>query len=152
MSGPANSKSEAPATRDWTHGLQAMGIFLCFGAVMSCFAGTTLLWHGTILDQAWRLNPNAYRQLALMGPVAGVLFLALAATMVLAAIGWFRRRLWGWRLAVAIVATQVLGDLANFIRGDFLRGGTGFAIAGALLVYLWRPRVRSVFGNPRRPD
>jgi len=41
---------------------------------------------------------------------------------------------------VGIITTQVLGDLVDFLMGDFVRGGTGFAIAGALLFYLLRPR------------
>ncbi|MBZ5680938.1 MAG: hypothetical protein LAO24_12615 [Acidobacteriia bacterium] len=44
-----------------------------------------------------------------------------------------------------IIATQVLGDLVNLVRGDFLRGGVGFFIAGALLLYLLSARVRAVF-------
>jgi hypothetical protein len=48
---------------------------------------------------------------------------------------------------VAIIATQVLGDLVNIFRGDLLRGGIGFLIAGALLLYLLRPRLRSAFAS-----
>jgi len=48
-------------------------------------------------------------------------------------------------LAVGIITTQVLGDLVDFLMGDFVRGGTGFAIAGALLFYLLRPEVRAAF-------
>jgi hypothetical protein len=67
---------------------------------------------------------------------------ALAAT----GIGWLRRRLWGWRLAVVIIATQVLlGDVMNCIRGDFLRGGTGVIIAGALLLILLQSKIRAAF-------
>jgi len=54
--------------------------------------------------------------------------------MAVAGTAWFKRRLWGWRLAVAIIATQVLGDLVNAFRGDLFRGGVGFVIAGLLLV------------------
>jgi hypothetical protein len=42
---------------------------------------------------------------------------------------------------VAVIATQVLGDLVNFFRGDYWRGGVGFSIASALLFYLLRPAV-----------
>jgi hypothetical protein len=31
------------------------------------------------------------------------------------------------------------------LRGDFLRGGTGFIIAGALLLFLLRSKVRAMF-------
>ena len=65
--------------------------------------------------------------------------------MVVASVGWFKRRLWGWVLLVGIISTQIAGDSINLARGDFVRGGTGSAIAGALLFYLLRPKVRTVF-------
>jgi hypothetical protein len=39
----------------------------------------------------------------------------------------------------------VLGEITNLVRGDWLRGGTGFIIASALLLYLLTPRVRAAF-------
>jgi hypothetical protein len=120
-------------------------MFLFFGAVMASLAATTLLWRGTALDRVWALNPTAYKQLAPMGGTVGIFFSLLGAVLVAAGIGWFRRRLWGWRLAVAIIAAQVLGDAVNCVRGDWLRGGAGFIIAGALLLFLLRPRIRTTF-------
>ena len=87
----------------------------------------------------------AYKQLSPFGGKVGIIFLILSAALALSGIGWFRRRLWGWRLAVAIIATQVLGDIANLIRGDWLRGGIGVVIAGALLIYLLSPQIRGAF-------
>jgi hypothetical protein len=128
-------------------GFAAMGAFLFFGATMASLAATTLLLPGTLLDRAWILNPTAYKQLSPLGSKVGILFLLLAVLLVLSGVGWFRRRLWGWRLAVAIIATQVLGDITNLVRGDWLRGGTGFIIASALLLYLLTPRVRAAFSR-----
>jgi hypothetical protein len=93
----------------------------------------------------WALNPTAYRKLAPLGRTVGPLFLLLSATMVIASVGWFKRRFWGWGLAVGIISTQVAGDSINLVRGDFVRGGTGLAIAGALLLYLLRRQVRTTF-------
>jgi hypothetical protein len=126
-------------------GFTAVGVFLFFGAIMASLAATTLLWRGTALDRVWDLNPIAYRQLAPLGSKVGILFLLLGAALAMAAVGWFRRRRWGWRLAVAIIATQVLGDFVNCIRGDLLRGGVGVLIAGALLLFLLRPQIRAAF-------
>jgi hypothetical protein len=95
-----------------------MGGFLLFGATMASLAGTTLTWPGTFVDQIWVLNPTAHKQLASLGKPAGILLLLLGATLALASAGWFKHRLWGWRLAVAVFATQVLGDLVNFFRGE----------------------------------
>jgi hypothetical protein len=125
--------------------MSAVGIFLIFGASMSALAGTTLVWRGTALDKVWVLNQSAYEQLSPAGMSVGVIFLLLSATLVAAAVGWFKRRLWGWGLAVGIISTQVAGDFVNLFRGDLLRGSTGLTIAGALLFYLLRPQVRATF-------
>jgi hypothetical protein len=128
-------------------GFAAIGVFLFFGASMASLAATTLLLPGTPLDRAWILNPTAYKQLSPLGDKVGILFLLLAVLLVLSGVGWFRRRLWRWRLAVAIIAAQVLGDITNLVRGDWLRGSTGFIIASALLLYLLTPRVRAAFSR-----
>jgi hypothetical protein len=127
--------------------LTAIGVFLFFGAVMACFAGTTLLWRGTVLDRMWMLNSAAYQQLVPFGAMAGLLFLLLGAALAVAGTGWFKRRLWGWRLAVFIIFTQVLGDLVNVLRGDAVRGAIGFTIVVGLLFYLLRPEVRAAFAS-----
>jgi hypothetical protein len=126
-------------------GFTAVGVFLFFGAVMASFAAITLLWRGTALDRVWALNPIAYKQLLPLGNMIGILFALLGAALITAGIGWFRCRLWGWRLAVAIIVIQVSGDFANCVRGDWLGGGTGVIIAGALLLFLLRPKIRAVF-------
>jgi hypothetical protein len=128
-----------------TPGFTAIGIFLFFGAVMASLAATTLLWRGTALDRVWVLNPMAYKQLAPLGGAVGILFLLLGAALTTAGIGWFQRCLWGWRLAVVIIAVQVLGDVLNCVRGHWLRGGVGIIIAGTLLLFLLRPRIRAMF-------
>ncbi|MGA2611116.1 MAG: hypothetical protein ABSH01_27035 [Terriglobia bacterium] len=133
-------------------GFKAVGVFLFFGFVMASLAGTTLLWRGTPLDRMWALNLRAYNQLAPRGRVVGVLFLLLGSALFAAGTGWFRCRLWGWRLAVAIIATQVLGDVVSAFMGDLVRGAAGFIVAGALLVYLLRQDVRTAFGSGNAPS
>jgi len=133
-------------------GIVAVGIFLFFGATMAALAGTTLISRGTILDGVWKLDTTGYKQLAALGRSVGILFLLLSGSMAVAGTGWFRRRHWGWSLAVAIIATQVLGDLVNLIRGDFIRGGIGMMIAGALLFYLFSENVKTMFASKRTLD
>src|SRR5258708_17403701 len=110
-----------PARASVPRGIIVVGIFLLFEAVMVSLAGTTLLWQGSALDRIWSLNPHAHKELAPFGRAVGIPFLLLAATLAVASVGWFKRRRWEWRLAIAIVATQVLGDLVNIFRGDLLR-------------------------------
>ena len=130
---------------DHSFGLTAMAVFLVFGATMATLAGITLLFPGSFLDPIWRLNPEAGEQLRQLGRGIGIAFLGLGAAMVAAAIGWIKRRFWGWALAVIIIASQVLGDLVNAFRGEWLKGAVGAAIAGALLAYLIRPATRGAF-------
>ncbi|MGB9245066.1 MAG: hypothetical protein WCC03_17075 [Candidatus Acidiferrales bacterium] len=130
---------------DRSFGLTAMAVFLVFGATMATLAGITLFSPGSFLDPIWRLNPEAGVQLRQLGRGIGVAFLGLGAAMVAAAIGWIRRRFWGWALAVIIIASQVLGDLVNALRGEFWKGAVGVVIAGALFAYLLRPNVRRAF-------
>ena len=126
-------------------GLTAVGIFLIFGALMAALAGSSLVWRGTTLDRVWALNPRAYNGLTPLGKMAGIAFILLGLTLAIAAMGWFKRCLWGWRLAVGVIAAQVLGDLVNIFLGRIVEGGIGTSIAGALLFYLLRDPVRSAF-------
>jgi hypothetical protein len=128
-----------------TRGFTVIGIFLFFGATMASLASITLLWRGTALDGGWALNPTAFKELTSLGRSTGILFLLLGATLAVAGVGWFRHRLWGWRLAIGIIATQVLGDFVNCVRGDVLRGGIGAIIAGGLLLFLLRSKIRAAF-------
>ena len=130
----------------------AVGIFLFFGAIMASFAGTTLVWPGTTLDRLWTFNPRAYKEVAPHGKAVGIPFLLLGVTLAVAGMGWCKRCLWGWRLAVGIIAVQVLGDLVNAFMGDLVGGSVGFIIAGALLVYLLRPEVKAAFASGNAPS
>lgn len=134
-------------TKKSSRGMTAIGVFLLFAAVIASLAGTTLVWRGTALDRMWELNPRAYRDLAPFGKVAGTSFLLLGVTLASAGIGWFRRCLWGWRLAVVVIATQVFGDMVNALRGRVVEGTIGVAIAGALLFYLLRTNTRAAFAG-----
>ena len=84
----------------------------------------------------WALNPHAYDALAPVGKTVDLLFLSLAVALALAATGWFKRRRWGWQLAVTVIGTQVLGDFINVFFGHALQGLVGIALAGALFFKL----------------
>lgn len=127
-----------------------IGVFLIaiFFAVAACIllvVGAALLWPGSTLEVIWKLYP-ARRSLlipyrAWLGPV----FLILAIAMLCTSIGCFRRRNWGWWLAVAIFLINGLGDAGQFLIGHFFEGGIGVAVAGVILFYLSRPQVRETF-------
>ena len=137
--------SAPPHLASRPRGLTAIGVFLLFGAVMAFIAGASLLRRGTILDRTWTLNPHAYDELSRLGKPVGLLFMLLAVALALAGMGWLKRRWWGWRLAVVIIGTQVLGDFANIFSGRVAQGAVGATIASALLFYITRAQVRAVF-------
>jgi hypothetical protein len=126
-------------------GITTFGIFLLVGAVAASIAGMTLVWRDTALDHIWALNPRGYRELAPFGKTAGLLFLFLGATLAAAGIGWFKRCVWSWRLALAIMITHVVGDIVNIVLGHAVEGAIGVAAGGALLFYLLRGSVRAAF-------
>src|ERR1700686_611130 len=126
-------------------GITAFGIFLLWGATMASLAGTTLTWRGTALHRLGALNPRPYPQLPPFGATAGILLLLVGVALAGSGIGWFKRHIWGWRLAVAIIAIQIVGDLVNIFLGCTIEGAIGVTVAGALLFYLFQTPVRAVF-------
>jgi len=123
----------------------AIGAFFVFGAAMAAYAAVTLLAPGTFLDALWALNKRGHAGLTQIGKGAALLFVVLSALLALAAVGWFRRRYWGWVLGVTIIAINALGDIVNLARGEGLKGVVGVVIAVALLIYMARPGVRAYF-------
>ncbi len=71
----------------------------------------------------------------------------LSVALGVTCVGWFRRRVWGWWLAVVILSTQILGDLLELYSGRILEGTIGVLLAGALVFYLLREKVRGAFGK-----
>jgi len=66
--------------------------------------------------------------------------------MLVAGIGWFRRRLWAWRLTVGMMAAHLVGDLVNVIRGAVLEGAIGLFAVGVVLAWMLRNSVKKEFG------
>lgn len=134
-----------PQPRASNFAFTAIGLFCYFAMTMALYAAITLLHPGTALDRLWSLNPGAQRELLPFRKPAGVMFLLIATTAAINGYGWLRRRMWGWRLAVLGIGTQVLGDCVNLIRGDLLRGGPGLLIGGGLLIYLLSSKIKNNF-------
>ncbi len=138
------SSSTATITR-LPRSMIAFGVFLLFGAGLASLAGTTLLWRGTVLDRMWAVNPRAYNHLSPYGKAVGIPFLLLGITLAISGAGWLKRRVWGWRMAIVIIVTQVLANFVTALMGGVTKGLVGAIISGALLFYLLRPQVRAAF-------
>ena len=122
-----------------------IGIFFVFGATVAAYAAVTLIRPGTFPDRLWALNQQAHAALVPVANISGPLFLILSAALAATALGWFRRRYWGWLLGMIIIAINAAGDLANLVRGEALKGVVGVVIAGFLLIYMARSSVRNYF-------
>lgn len=122
-----------------------IAVFFALSICILVSVGTALLLPGSAMEVVWNLYPARRAELmpyrAFMGPG----FLALATVMLLASVGMFRFRRWGWWLAVTMFAANGLGDIAQLSMGRVLEGAIGVTVAGAILYYLTRPRVRRAF-------
>jgi hypothetical protein len=121
--------------------------FFLFGTVMTALAGASLAWPNGPLAVMWRVKPDEYRQLLAMGPWVPVGFFMLSALMAATAFGTWKRRRWGWWLAVIIFAVNGLSDLARAASGAYWEGLFGAAIAALILWWLFRPGVRGMFNR-----
>lgn len=112
---------------------------------MAAYAAITLGFPGTPLDALWVWNKRGHEGLVWLGKIAALPFVLLSIALACAAVGWFRRRRWGWILGVAIIGINMAGDLSQVVIGERWKGVVGVAVAGALLAYMVRPRVRKYF-------
>ena len=67
------------------------------------------------------------------GKAVGRGFLFLAIGMLLASVGMFRYRRWGWWLALRMFAANGLADIAQVFMGRVLEGAIGVTVAGAII-------------------
>ena len=137
------TNAESQARRPLTPA--ALSAFFAFATLMTAITAITLLAPGGPLDAIWVMKPREYQQLKAMGPWVCAGFVALSLAAAVGAVGLFRRRSWGWRFAVAAFAINGLSDAARIAFGAVLEGLIGVAVAGLVLAWLTRPRVRALF-------
>jgi hypothetical protein len=126
-------------------GFYLTGIFLSLAALLLLVAGITLVWPGTPLDAIWAVNEKSHVELTAYALWIGILFLILSQVFVLTARGWFKQRKWGWLCTIGIFAANLAGDVVRLVSGDFGGGLMGIAIAGLIIFYLTRPRIKGLF-------
>lgn len=122
-----------------------VGVFYFSASLICAAAGLSLLLPRGAFDWMWAIKPAAYQQLLVMAPWSGIGFCLLAMAMALTSVGCFRRKPWGWVLAVAIFAINGLADASRVLAGEVLEGLIGVIAAGAILYLLSRPRIRRAF-------
>ena len=126
-------------------GITLLSIFFSFGALVSFTVFVSLLFPRSFLEQMWRLNPRAREAFTSVGAWAVVLMGAVCVSCALAALGLWRGARWGYRLALALLVINMLGDIANVILGTEPGAVAGVPIVVAILTYLMSRRVRRFF-------
>ena len=126
-------------------GITLLSIFFSFGTLISSTVFISLLFPGSFLEPMWRLNPRAHEAFTSVGAWAVVLMCAVCVSCALAALGLWRGARWGYRLALALLVINLLGDIANVILGTEPGAVAGVPIVIAILTYLMSRRVRRFF-------
>jgi hypothetical protein len=122
--------------------------FLFAATIIAVVVSVSLLFPNPLLDRMWELNKPGAAAFRAMGRVSGLLLLALGIATALTGVGLLRGRRWAWWLAGALFTVNGCGDVVGLVTtGDWLRGGSGVAIAAAFVYALARPRVRRYFGK-----
>ena len=128
-------------------GVTALSIFFSFGAVMSFVAFTSLLFPGSFIEPMWQLNPRAHEGFVSIGAWSVVLMCVVSAACASAAVGLWRGARWGYRLALSLLAINLMGDAANALLGTEPRAAVGIPIVLAILTYLMSGRARRFFSR-----
>jgi hypothetical protein len=126
-------------------GITALSIFFLAGALISLTAGLSLLFPNSIIEPMWRVNPRGHQGLVRIGLWGVALLFAASVSCAAAAVGLWRSARWGHRVAVTLIAINLLSDVANSVLGAEPRAVVGVPIAFALLLYLMSKRVRKYF-------
>lgn len=128
-------------------GIAALTVFSFVGAGLAGVAAISLAFPGSPLEPMWRLNPRGHQGFASMHGWAVPLLAGVSGACGIVGIGLWRRRRWGYAIAVAGLSIHLVGDIVSVMSGTEPRAIIGIPIVMAVLVYLSRPQVRSAFAG-----
>jgi hypothetical protein len=116
--------------------------------VITALVDITLVYPGTALDQMWKINPAASRELTPYGKSAGFLCFGVSPLLAISGGGILYSRRWGYYGSLFLIGANGLRDAANILRGEYVRGLPGIFFAGLFFLYLLSPRVKDYFHEP----
>jgi hypothetical protein len=121
--------------------VSAIVIFLIVAAALSLVVAGALFAPQSPLAAVWRLNPRTQLDFLRLGGMGVALMLALAFAAALTALGLWAGTRWGWWLAVAGLAVNMVGDAARALAVEPL-AAVGIPIVATVLFLLARGPVR----------
>ena len=123
----------------WPAGVKVLVVFFAFGATACAVTVAALLTPGGTLDIVWRVNPEAHLGFQKIGTALSVLLMFVVGTACAwAAVGLARQKEWGRRLAIGILAVNLIGDSVGAVVRHDPRTLIGLPIGGAMIAYLWK--------------
>jgi hypothetical protein len=126
-------------------GTTLLVIFFTAGALICLVTMLALAFPGGFLEPIWRLKPEARVEFQQMGKWSIALMAVVGAACGLTAIGLARDAEWGRRLAIGVLAVNLVGDTLNALLRHDPRTLIGLPIGGLMIFYLLKkgaPRSR----------
>jgi hypothetical protein len=111
-------------------------IFFAAGALICLVTMLALAFPGGFLEPIWRLKPEAREQFQQIGGASIALMAVVGAACGLAAIGLAKNAEWGRRLAIGVLAANLVGDSLNALLRHDPRTLIGLPIGGLMIFYL----------------
>ncbi len=119
-------------------GITLLVIFFFAGAVIAWTTMLALAFPGGVLEPIWRLKPEARVQFAELGRWSIALMAVVGSACGMAAFGLAKNKEWGRRLAIGVLAVNVIGDSLNAVLRHDPRTLIGLPIGGLMIWYLLR--------------
>ena len=125
------------STRKRSLGTVLLVLFFAAGALICLVTMLTLAFPGSFLELIWRFKPEAPVQFQEIGRgVSIALMAAVGVACGLSAIGLARNAQWGRRLAIAVLAVNLIGDSLNALLRHDPKTLIGLPIGGLMIWYL----------------
>lgn len=132
---------------DRPFGISLLSIFFFAATGITLVASLSLLFPNGALEPIWRLNPRAREGLGAIGIWAVLFFFGAGLACLIAALGLWRGKRWGFFVAIAILCINGLGDLINALSGTERRAIVGIPVVILILAYLMTRRVKLFFSS-----
>jgi hypothetical protein len=119
-------------------GTTLLVIFFAAGALICLVTMLALAFPGGFLEPIWRLKPEARVEFQRIGSASIALMAVVGAACGLAAVGLAKNAEWGRRLAIGVLAVNLVGDSLNALLRHDVKTLIGLPIGGLMILFLVR--------------
>ena len=119
-------------------GTTLLVIFFAAGALICLVTMLALAFPGGFLELIWRMKPEARVEFQRIGSTSMALMAVVGAACGLAAVGLAKNAEWGRRLAIGVLAVNLVGDSLNALLRHDVKTLIGLPIGGLMILFLAR--------------